>query len=121
MAGRTGMLPKPIKAGLTSMHRANVIAHSLFVLHSHNVRSHLLNPGIASFSVITGSNTMISMNQTQSATIHRNVGPMIEIFGGLGKGLDLKGVLVAPLACDLGTGGSGLDSASRSDVGADSP
>ena len=55
-------------------------------MNHSNVRSHLLKPGIASFSVITGSNTTIRRNHTQKAVTQSKVNRNVALFGGAGSG-----------------------------------
>lgn len=86
------------------------------MLHVNPSRSHRLNPGIASFSVITGSKITISRNQLANPKTHRNVDCKVGLFGGFGKGFDSTLLPVPRLNLDPGTGGSGLDILSRADV-----
>jgi hypothetical protein len=72
------------------------------VSQNHKVRSHLLNPGIASFSIMTGSNTTIKRNHRQNAATQRAVCFHIDVFGGSGKGLNCD------CSLNLGTGGKGF-------------
>jgi hypothetical protein len=74
------------------------------------VRSHLLKPGIASFSVITGSNTTISRNHTQKAAIQSKVDRNVQLIGGAGSGFDQAFSVTEVATGERGTHGSGLES-----------
>jgi hypothetical protein len=72
------------------------------VSYDHKARSHLLNPGIASFSIMTGNNTTINRNHRQKDATQRAVCFNIDVLGGSGRGLNRD------CSLGLGTGGKGF-------------
>jgi hypothetical protein len=91
---------------IPSDYRMRVDLQALLQVHTN--RSHLLNPGIASFSMITGKSSTMSRNQTQKPTIQRRVERKIGTLGGDGRGFDRDRSLNTP---DRGTSGSGFERA----------
>ena len=79
------------------------------IFNHSSVRSHLLKPGIASFSVITGSNTTISRNHTQKAATQSKVNRSVESLGDAGSGLNCCSSVTAMGTGNKGTDGSGLE------------
>jgi hypothetical protein len=78
-------------------------------LQVHTNRSHLLNPGIASFSIIIGKSSTMSRNHTQKPTTQRRVERRTDTLGGAGRSFDRDCSLNTPDCADRGTGGSGFE------------
>jgi hypothetical protein len=80
------------------------------MLQEHNSdRSHLLMPGIASFSMMIGRSSTISRNHVQKPITQKRVERRIENLGGAGKGFDRDRSLVTLGSGECGTGGSGFE------------
>jgi len=81
----------------------------MYSFNHSDVRSQLLKPGIASFSVITGSNTTMSRNHTQKAATQSNVNRNVALFGGAGSGFVCCSFVTELATGERGTDGSGFE------------